>query len=196
MSPNDPALRSFVDVAPDSDFPIQNLPYGIFSTDENPRRAACVAIGDHVLDLSALEEAGQLRPGGSESVFGEGSLNAYMALGPAVWKATRARISELLRHDNPRLRDDAALRKLALQPRSKAHMHVPFAVLAFTDFFSSKQHASNAGKIIRGPYAAICLRPSRYSCSGSGVLCGCRPMFGDSSGSMWSPAKSSLSPLS
>ena len=155
MSPNDPALRSFVDVAPDSDFPIQNLPYGIFSTDENPRRAACVAIGDHVLDLSALEEAGQLRPGGSESVFGEGSLNAYMALGPAVWKATRARISELLRHDNPRLRDDAALRKLALQPRSKAQMHVPFAVLAFTDFFSSKQHASNAGKIIRGNDAQL-----------------------------------------
>ncbi len=151
MPPNDPALRSFIAVAPDSDFPIQNLPYGIFSTDADPHRRACVAIGDFVLDLEVIEATGLTRPAGeTDTVFNEDGLNAYMALGPAVWKSTRARVSELLRADTPILRDDAALRKLALVPRAQARMHMPFAVLAFTDFFSSKQHAGNAGKIIRG----------------------------------------------
>ncbi len=151
MSPNDPGLRSFIPVAPDSDFPIQNLPYGIFSTEANPQRRAGVAIGDFILDLSVMEEAGLVRPAGEgQTVFGESGLNAFMALGPDVWRATRARISELLRSDAPTLRDNEALRRVALAPRAGATMHMPFAVLAFTDFFSSKQHASNAGKIIRG----------------------------------------------
>ena len=151
MSPNDPKLRSFIDVAPDSDFPIQNLPYGIFSTEENPQPRGGLAIGDFILDLSLIEEAGILGPAGAtKSVFNKPVLNAFMELGPEVWKATRAQISELLRNDAPRLRDDAALRKLALVARASAQMHMPFTVVAFTDFFSSKQHATNAGKIIRG----------------------------------------------
>ena len=151
MSPNDPSLRSFIAVAPDSDFPIQNLPYGVFSTPENPQRRAGVAIGDFILDLAVMEEAGLVTPAGAgQSVFNESALNPFMALGPEVWRATRARISELLRADAPTLRDNADLRRIALVPRATATMHLPFAVLAFTDFFSSKQHASNAGKIIRG----------------------------------------------
>uniref|UniRef100_Q07T65 fumarylacetoacetase n=1 Tax=Rhodopseudomonas palustris (strain BisA53) TaxID=316055 RepID=Q07T65_RHOP5 len=146
--PNDPRLRSFIAVAPDSDFPIQNLPYGVFSTPAAPTPRIGVAIGDCVLDLAALAEAG-LFDGPSQGVFAQSSINAFMALGPAVWSRTRARISELLRHDTPRLRDDAALRARALTPRADAKLHLPLAVAGFTDFYSSKEHASNVGAMFR-----------------------------------------------
>ena len=97
--PNDPKLRSFVPVAPASDFPIQNLPYGVFSAKGLAPRVG-VAIGDHVLDLWELAQACRIdvvEPG----VFAAPTLNAFMALGPKVWSKTRARISELLREDHP-----------------------------------------------------------------------------------------------
>src|SRR3954449_2395526 len=120
--PNDPSLRSFIDVDPASDFPIQNLPYGVFSTVKtNPRLG--VAIGDFVLDLWELEQEG-LISAGDPGVFAVG-LNALMWKGPSVWSKTRARISELLRHDNSELRDDKQLRDRALIPRNKVTMHLP-----------------------------------------------------------------------
>jgi fumarylacetoacetase len=156
MSPNDPGLRSFVDVPADSDFPIQNLPYGVFSTAQDERRRVGVAIGDFILDLSMCEEAGLLTVEGAvERVFNKSSLNAFMAFGPDVWSAVRARISELLRHDVAVLRDIESFRALALVPRASATMHLPFEVAAFSDFYSSLQHASNAGMILRGPNAAL-----------------------------------------
>src|SRR4051812_11593479 len=105
MHPNDPTLKSFVPVEPDSDFPIQNLPYGVFSTSDEPARRVGVAIGDFVLDLSKLEQEGVLDLGGAP-VFDRASINEFMSLGPAVWSAARSRISHLLRHDNPELRDN------------------------------------------------------------------------------------------
>ena len=152
---NDPSLRSFLDVAPDCDFPIQNLPYGVFSTQARPQKSIGVAIGDFILDLAVLERAGLLRPAGSQTVFDQPSLNAFMALGPEVWSQTRATISTLLRVDQAHLRDDAALRARALVPRATASLHLPFTVAAFSDFYSSLQHASNAGMILRGPNAAL-----------------------------------------
>ena len=74
---NDPKLRSFIEVAPDSDFPIQNLPYGVFSTAADPTRRVGVAIGDSILDLAALENAGLLRPSGAQPVFSDGVLNPF-----------------------------------------------------------------------------------------------------------------------
>src|ERR1700744_5108466 len=89
--PNDPTLRSFISVDPASDFPIQNLPYGVFSAHGLAPRVG-VAIGDHVLDLWELEHDGRF--GLPElGVFSAPSLNPFMALGPAVWAKTRARIS-------------------------------------------------------------------------------------------------------
>lgn len=73
-----------------------------------------------------------------------------MALGPKVWSMTRARISELLRADNPELRDDAKLRAAALVPRANATLHLPIAVAGFTDFYSSREHATNVGVMLRG----------------------------------------------
>ena len=153
MNPNDPKLRSFIEVAPDSDFPIQNLPYGVVSTDGAGRRVG-VAIGDFVLDLAEVAKAGLL-PEAPAGVFEADALNPFMALGPDVWTATRARLSALLQADAPRLRDDAGLRARALIPMGRAALHLPFAVSAFSDFYSSLQHASNAGMILRGANAAL-----------------------------------------
>ena len=114
--PNDPALRSFIPVDPASDFPIQNLPYGVFSTTDSPTPRVGVAIGDYVLDLAVLESEGLIDLSPAFDVFAQRSINAFMALGPKVWSRTRARISELLRHDHPQLRDNKMLRERALVP--------------------------------------------------------------------------------
>ena len=154
-NPNDPALRSFIDVDPACDFPIQNLPYGVFSTPDVPVPRVGVAIGDRILDLAVLENEGLIDLAPAYDVFVQPSLNAFMELGPKVWSRTRARISELLRHDNPQLRDNKTLRALALVPLTDARLHLPFAVSGYTDFYSSKEHATNVGVMFRGKDNAL-----------------------------------------
>jgi fumarylacetoacetase len=151
--PNDPKLRSFIPVDPESDFPIQNLPYGVFSARGLAPRVG-VAIGDHVLDLWELAQACRIdvvEPG----VFAASSLNAFMALGPKVWSQTRARISELLRADHAELRDNDELRRHALVPRADVRLHLPVAVAGYTDFYSSREHATNVGVMFRGKDNAL-----------------------------------------
>lgn len=155
MHPNDPSLRSFIPVDPASDFPIQNLPYGVFSTEASPARRAGVAIGDYVLDLALLEGEGLLDLAPAFDVFAQTSLNAFMALGPAVWSRTRARISELLRHDNPQLRDNKMLRAAVLVPMADARLQLPLTVAGYTDFYSSREHATNIGVMFRGKDNAL-----------------------------------------
>jgi len=153
-SPNDPGLRSFIAVDAASDFPIQNLPYGVFSTAALPTPRIGVAIGNHVLDLWELEQDCRLEVG-ELGVFSASSLNHFMSLGPKIWASTRARISELLRHDNDELRDNQALRARALVPMELAKLHLPFAVAGFTDFYSSREHATNVGVMFRGKDNAL-----------------------------------------
>jgi fumarylacetoacetase len=152
--PNDPSLRSFIPVDPTSDFPIQNLPYGVFSTASLPAPRVGVAIGDFVLDLWELEQDCRL-PLRDLGVFSAPSLNPFMALGPKLWSQTRARISELLRHDNDELRDNPSLRERALVPRAQAKLYLPFTVAGYTDFYSSKEHATNVGVMFRGKDNAL-----------------------------------------
>ena len=154
MLANDPALKSFVDVAPDSHFPIQNLPFGIFSTVADPALRAGVAIGDFVLDLAVLERRGLLKPSGTH-VFDQSTLNAFIALGKQAWSDNRLAISLLLRHDNPTLRDDAVLREMALAPMQSVTMHLPVSIPGYTDFYSSKEHATNVGSMFRDPKNAL-----------------------------------------
>src|SRR5437667_2673412 len=152
--PNDPKLRSFIPVDPASDFPIQNLPYGVFSTNDGLAPRIGVAIGDYVLDLWQLAQDCRIdvvEPG----VFAAPALNPFMALGPKVGSATRARISELLRHDHPELRDNEKLRKRALVPMTDVTLHLPIAVAGYTDFYSSKEHATNVGVMFRGKDNAL-----------------------------------------
>jgi fumarylacetoacetase len=152
--PNDPTLRSFIAVDPTSDFPIQNLPYGVFSARDGLAPRVGVAIGDYVLDLWRLVQDCRIdvvEPG----VFSAPTLNPFMALGPKVWSKTRARISELLRHDHPELRDNDELRQRALVPMADVKLHMPIAVAGYTDFYSSKEHATNVGVMFRGKDNAL-----------------------------------------
>jgi fumarylacetoacetase len=153
--PNDPKLRSFIDVASTCDFPIQNLPYGVFSTAAYPAPRVGVAIGDFILDLAVLESEGLIDVSPAYAVFAHPSINAFMALGPKVWSKTRAKISELLRHDNPHLRDNKELRSRALVAMREAKLHLPVAVSGYTDFYSSREHATNVGVMFRGKDNAL-----------------------------------------
>jgi fumarylacetoacetase len=157
MNPtNDPALRSFVPVAPDSHFPIQNLPFGVFSL---PRKLPHigVAIGDQVLDLSLLADAGLLH--GPALAGGEcfrlPTLNAFLRLGRSAWSETRATLSRLLGENEPALRDNAALREHALIPQKEVTLHLPVEVGDYSDFYSSREHSTNVGIMMRGPDNAL-----------------------------------------
>src|SRR6202047_4340437 len=150
--PNDPSLRSFIPIDAASDFPIQNLPYGVFSAHGLAPRVG-IAIGDYVLDLWELEQDGRLEV--EIGTFAGSALNFFMQQGPKVWTKTRARISELLRADHPELRDNEELRKLALVPMADVKLHMPFMVAGYTDFYSSKGHATNVGVMFRGKDNAL-----------------------------------------
>ena len=145
--------QSFIAVAENSDFPLQNLPYGVFQPQGEHARVG-VAIGTEVLDLAALEAAGLL-PTGAQNVFGQTSLNAFIALGRPVWQQVRARLQQLLSADCAELRDNAALRAQAFYPQASVSMLLPIEVPGYTDFYSSKEHAYNVGCMFRDPKNAL-----------------------------------------
>ncbi|XP_052812952.1 fumarylacetoacetase-like [Mya arenaria] len=147
---------SFIPVSPESHFPIQNLPYGVFSTADNPQQRIGVAIGDQILDLGVVKslfEGPVLR--NQQNVFAESTLNAFMGLGRAAWSEARQTIQNLLSADTPTLRDNASLRERAIVPQSSATMHVPARIGDYTDFYSSKNHAFNVGVMFRGKDNAL-----------------------------------------
>ncbi|MDB5284221.1 MAG: fumarylacetoacetase [Bacteroidota bacterium] len=152
---NDPKLKSWVDVKPGSDFPIQNLPFGIFKTSTG-KPGAAVAIGDFVLDLSLLSKAGLFNGIKFEaSVFEQDSLNSFIALGKPITNAVRERVSDLLVIDNAELRDNKTLIAKALLKQSEVQMLLPVHVPNYTDFYSSREHATNVGTMFRDPKNAL-----------------------------------------
>jgi len=159
MNSVDPNLKSFLRVEPESHFPIQNLPYGVFRSSDRHEPRVGVAIGDFVLDLAVLERRGLLDSFAGreprESPFARSSLNPLMALGPASWRRLRETLVGLLHHDEPRLRDDDDLVREALVPRSDAEMLLPVEIGDYTDFYSSREHATNVGSMLRGPADAL-----------------------------------------
>ncbi|KAK6959830.1 hypothetical protein BgiMline_035003, partial [Biomphalaria glabrata] len=147
---------SFVTVEPGSDFPIQNLPYGIFSTTDNPRPRIGVAIGSLVLDLSVVKHFfdGPVLSS-KQYVFEQPSLNAFMGLGRAAWSEARATLQKILSASEPVLRDDSDLRSRAFTAQEQVKMHLPAAIGDYTDFYSSKNHAFNVGCMFRDPANAL-----------------------------------------
>lgn len=149
-------LRSFVSVPPQSHFPIQNLPYGVC---RRPGGERCIAttIGDYIVDLTALEALGYLDVPTLQGrrVFGSSTLNIFMAQGRTVWSEVRQRLQQLLDADEPTLRDDAEILARVLVPRAEVEMLLPADVGDYTDFYSSREHASNVGIMFRGPDKAL-----------------------------------------
>jgi fumarylacetoacetase len=158
MNPtNDPKLRSFIDVDANSHFPIQNLPYCSFRRPAEPEPRIGIRIGEYLLDLAVLEHDGFFRDTvlGETHVFCKRTLNKFMAQGSPAWSEVRQKLSLLLRHDSPTLRDDASLRRRCLVPLPEAELSLPAAIGDFTDFYSSKHHAFNVGTLFRGPEQAL-----------------------------------------
>jgi fumarylacetoacetase len=149
--------KSFIEVSKDSHFPIQNLPYGIFKTKDNPKPRAGTAIGDYILDLSILGEKGLFKKTslGNEKVFNEPTLNCFMAREREVWKQVRTVLQTILSEDNPLLRDDEDLKSKALVKITDAQMCLPVEIGDYTDFYSSKEHATNVGLMFRGKENAL-----------------------------------------
>ena len=147
-------LKSWVDVPSGHNFPIQNLPFGIFSTSDRSARPG-VAIGDNVLDLRALSEAGFLEGlGFDKSDFSTSTLNPIINKGKAATSALRNRVSELLRSDSAELRDSEHA-STCLVSMSDVDMHMPVEVGDYTDCYSSEDHARNVGKMFRDPDNAL-----------------------------------------
>lgn len=142
-------LRSWVESAnaAATDFPLNNLPYGVFSKGEDAPRCG-TAIGDSVLDLHALEQDGKLDFGGTLKTAG---WNAFMALGKAEWSRLRGQLTEMLAEGA----SGAADLQKYLVPMGEVRMHMPFTVSEYTDFYASRHHAFNVGSMFRGPENAL-----------------------------------------
>lgn len=152
---NDPTLKSWVEVPPGSDFPIQNLPFGIFRT-ESQFPHVCCAIGDKLIDLKALHVMGYLEnlPITIEDTVSD-SLNHIMRHGKKGMRELRNRISKLLRSDMPDLREKEHHVRQVLFRQDEVQMLLPVRPGDYTDFYSSEDHARNVGKMFRDPDKAL-----------------------------------------
>ena len=146
-----PLKKSWVASANSADhpFPLNNLPYGVFSTETTEPRCG-VAIGDMIFDVTAAEADGLIALS-DEPLFDLPFWNPLMEEGPAVWAALRDRLSTLLAEDS----DEQHKIEGLLIPQDEAEMHMPFAVSEYTDFYAGRHHAQNVGTMFRGPENAL-----------------------------------------
>jgi len=151
---------SFVPVDTNSDFPIENLPFGVFqrkNSTEEPRIG--IAIGDEILDLKFLHKSSILSGSSQNShlynSLDQTTLNDFMSHGRPFWKEIRSTVSRLLSQQEGVLRDDKSLQSRALVHQSDVNMLLPATIGDYTDFYASKEHASNVGSIMRGKDNAL-----------------------------------------
>ena len=154
-NPNDPSLKSWVESANQIDchFPVQNLPFGVFSDNKNTLKRVGIAIGKQILDLSVIEKTKYLSV--VEGTFSQPSLNAFMEMGASVWKETRNAISRILVQESRFFRENPVLLEKALVDSKDAKMHLPLEISEYTDFYSSREHATNVGAMFRDPSNAL-----------------------------------------
>ena len=153
-----PLMKSWVEAAnaPDCDFPLNNLPWGVMSRGAEDEPVCCVAIGDQALDLAALEAAGLFAGILADPVFDLPFLNEFMEAGPEAWAAVRARLQDLLAEGGDAvLAENPTLQTQAFVPLSAATLHLPFVVVEYTDFYAGRQHAQNVGEMFRGKENAL-----------------------------------------
>lgn len=151
---SDPKLKSWIEVETNSDFPIQNIPFGIAEIKGNA--VVATRIGDHVIDVAALYDLGYLKSLNLEkSVFQNQFLNDFIALGRPTWRAVRERLSFLFSIENKELQKNESDRKKILYSVSDVKMLMPVKVGDYTDFYSSIEHATNVGTMFRDPANAL-----------------------------------------
>lgn len=148
--------RSWIKIPEDSDFTLNNIPFGIFKNSKASGRVGS-ALGDFVIDLSMLAEAGFFDDLNlaDYSVFYEDVLNPFIGLGKKATNDVRKRIIEIFQEGNNLLRDQAGLIDQILVPAKEVEMMVPVKVGDYTDFYSSEEHARNVGSMFRDPQNAL-----------------------------------------
>ena len=153
----DTDLKSFIDTPENSDFSMLNLPFGVFQPNALSKPRVGVAIGEYILDMSVLESAGffgEVFDSPSYN-FTKPNLNTFLAKGRESWSAVRSIVSNLLRADEPALRDNEDLKAQAIINQSDARMLLPIDIPNYTDFYSSREHATNVGTIFRDKENAL-----------------------------------------
>lgn len=155
ITANDPKRESWLEVQTQSDFPIQNIPFGVFITKDDIVTIG-TRIGNYAIDLSALQMLGYLK--GIEltdDVFLQDNLNDFISSGKKTWRAVRNKIADIFDKTNPSLQNNAKHREAVIFKIEEVEMQLPVYIGDYTDFYSSKEHATNVGKMFRDPANAL-----------------------------------------
>jgi len=152
---NDPSKKTWLEVAPNSDFPIQNIPFGVFLTRDDIITIG-TRIGDYAIDLGALHQLGYFNGIPlTDDIFLQDTLNDFISDGKKTWRSVRNRISEIFDISNPSLKENEEHRKIVLFTLDEIEMQLPVQIGDYTDFYSSKEHATNIGSMFRDPDNAL-----------------------------------------
>ena len=152
---NDPTRKSWINVPENCDFPIQNIPFGVFITKEDVITIG-TRIGNCAIDMGALQQLGYFE--GIEltdDMFMQDTLNDFISDGKKTWRLVRNRLAELFDETNPTLRDNKNHREVVIFKVEDIEMLLPVQIGDYTDFYSSKEHATNVGKMFRDPENAL-----------------------------------------
>lgn len=152
---NNPERKTWIEVDKHSDFPIQNIPFGVFLTRENDITIGS-RIGNTAIDLGAMQRLGYLEGIPlTDDMFMQDTLNDFISDGKKTWRLVRNRIAEIFDAQNPKLRDHKEHRDIILFDLNEIEMQIPVLVGDYTDFYSSREHATNVGKIFRDEKNAL-----------------------------------------
>lgn len=152
---NDPSRKSWLPVPPESDFPIQNIPFGVFLTRDDVITIG-TRIGNTAIDLGALHQLGYFSEIPlTDDIFLQDSLNDFISDGKKTWRLVRNRIAELFDRKNQELQHHEEHKKIILFDLDEIEMQLPVQIGDYTDFYSSREHATNVGKMFRDPDNAL-----------------------------------------
>ena len=155
ITANDPQRKSWLEVSKESDFPIQNIPFGVFLTLENVVTVG-TRIGDFAIDLGALQQLNYFEDIElTDDMFMQDTLNDFISDGQKTWRLVRNRIADIFDGENPKLRDNSKHRKIVIFNINEVEMQLPVLIGDYTDFYSSKEHATNVGIMFRDPENAL-----------------------------------------
>jgi fumarylacetoacetase len=152
---NDPKRKSWLEVPENSDFPIQNIPFGVFITKEDVITIG-TRIGDSAIDMGALQQLGYFNGIDlTDDMFMQDTLNDFISDGKKTWRLVRNRLADIFDEKNSPLRDNKKQRDIVIFKMDDIEMQLPVQIGDYTDFYSSKEHATNVGKMFRDPENAL-----------------------------------------
>lgn len=155
LSANDPTRKTWLDISKNTDFPIQNIPFGVFLTRDDVITIG-TRIGDYAIDLGALHQLGYFEGIPlTDDIFLQDTLNDFIADGRKTWRLVRNRISEIFEESNDALRKNKKHRETVIFNLNEVEMQLPVQIGDYTDFYSSIEHATNVGTMFRGKENAL-----------------------------------------